>query len=151
MLSWAGKEVLIKAVAQAIPTFVMGYFDITKDMCDQISSMIARYWWSNQDEDNTIHWIGWEKLIKAKSEGGLGFRDNHTLNLAMLAEQGWRLIHNPDSLCAQVLRSKYYPDGDIFKASPGRNMSYTWRSIMNGSETLKGGIVWRIHIFFCTL
>jgi hypothetical protein len=34
MLSWAGKEILIKAVAQAIPTFVMSCFDITKDICD---------------------------------------------------------------------------------------------------------------------
>jgi hypothetical protein len=62
MLSWAGKEILIKAVAQAIPTFVMGRFDITKEMCDQISTMIGWYWSSNQDKDNKIHWIGWEKL-----------------------------------------------------------------------------------------
>jgi hypothetical protein len=41
MLSWAGKKVLIKAVAQAIPTFVMGCFDLTKEICDQISTMIA--------------------------------------------------------------------------------------------------------------
>ena len=44
LLSRAGKEVLIKAVAQAVPTFAMGCFDITKDICDQISSMIGKFW-----------------------------------------------------------------------------------------------------------
>jgi hypothetical protein len=42
-LSWAGKEVLIKVVAQAIPTFAMGCFDLTKSICDQISKMVCRY------------------------------------------------------------------------------------------------------------
>jgi hypothetical protein len=108
MLSWVGKEVLIKAVAQAILTFVMGCFDITKEMCDQISTMIGRYWWSNQDKDNKIHWISWDRLTRPKGEGGLGFRDIHLFNMAMLAKQGWRLVHNTESLCARVLRAKYY-------------------------------------------
>lgn len=107
LLSRAGKEIMIKAVAQAIPTFAMGCFDITKDMCDQISSMIGRYWWSNQDKENKMHWIRWEKLTEPKSAGGLGFRDIHTFNLAMLSKQGWRLIDSPDSLCSRVLRAKY--------------------------------------------
>jgi hypothetical protein len=43
LLTWAGKEILIKAVAQAIPTFAMGCFDISKNLCDQISTMICRF------------------------------------------------------------------------------------------------------------
>jgi hypothetical protein len=35
LLSNAGKEALIKADTQAIPTFAMGCFDITKEMCDR--------------------------------------------------------------------------------------------------------------------
>lgn len=43
MLSRAGKEILIKAVVQAIPTFAMGCFDLTKGLCDQTSTMISRF------------------------------------------------------------------------------------------------------------
>lgn len=39
MLSWAGKEIMIKAVTQA----AMGCFDLTKNICNQISTMICRY------------------------------------------------------------------------------------------------------------
>ena len=60
MLSNAGKEVLIKAVAQAIPTYAMSCFEITKELCDDISAMICRYWWSSQEKEKKIHWISWE-------------------------------------------------------------------------------------------
>jgi hypothetical protein len=107
MLSWAGKEFLSKAVAQAIPTFAMGFFDVTKSICNQISTMICRYWWSQREGSHKIHWLCRDKMIRPKSEGGLGFRDIHAFNLAMLAKQGWRLLSDPDSLCARILKAKY--------------------------------------------
>jgi len=53
----------------------MGCFEITKGLCEQISSMICRYWWNQREGKHKIHWLRWEKMMKPKSEGGLGFRD----------------------------------------------------------------------------
>ena len=45
MLSKAGKEVMIKAVAQAIPTYTMSCFKIPNSFCDDLTSMIRNFWW----------------------------------------------------------------------------------------------------------
>ena len=42
-LSRQGKEILVKGVAQAVPTFAMSVFYLTKTFCEELSSMIARY------------------------------------------------------------------------------------------------------------
>jgi hypothetical protein len=57
LLSKAGKEILIKVVAQSIPTYAMSCFDLTKGLCDELSSMISRYWWNQQDKIHKIHWL----------------------------------------------------------------------------------------------
>lgn len=44
-ISKPGREILIKAVAQAIPTYTMGIFKIPKALCDAMNSTIAKYWW----------------------------------------------------------------------------------------------------------
>jgi hypothetical protein len=85
LLSKAGKEILIKAIAQAIPTYAMSCFDLTKAICDAIGLMICRYWWDHQKDKNRCHWVSWETMTRSKKEGGMGFRDLHMFNLAMLA------------------------------------------------------------------
>lgn len=80
----------------------------------------------------------------SKGEGGLGFRDIHAFNLAMLAKQGWRLLMNPESLCAQLLKAKYFPNGSVLQAKAKSNMSYSWRSILSGIDVLKKGLIWRV-------
>jgi hypothetical protein len=144
-LSKAGKEILLKAVAQAIPTYAMSCFDLTKGLCDDISTMICRYWWSQQEDENRMHWVGWDKMKLPKEQGGMGFRDLYSFNLAMLSRQVWRLLQVPDSLCSRVLRAKYYPNGDILSAVPVAGMSYVWRSILNGVKIIKEGMIWRVR------
>ena len=40
MLSHARKEILIKAVAQAIPTCTMSVFKLPETLCDEMTSMV---------------------------------------------------------------------------------------------------------------
>ncbi|KAI4995951.1 hypothetical protein ZWY2020_040453 [Hordeum vulgare] len=113
-------------------------------LCEEIGTLIYRYWWSQQDKMDKCHWIGWDKLTKIKKEGGLGFREMHIFNLEMLARQGWRILKDRDTLCARVLKTRYYRDCSVLHVVAKPQMSHKWCSILKGIELLKEGIVWRI-------
>ena len=72
-ISKAGREILIKTVAQAIFTYPMGMFKIPKALCDSINSTLAKYWWGQTKDEKKIHWINWKKLCTPKKNGGMGF------------------------------------------------------------------------------
>ena len=44
LLSRAGKEILIKAVVQSIPTYTMGVFQLPMKLCEELNAMCARFW-----------------------------------------------------------------------------------------------------------
>ena len=44
LLSKSRKEVLIKAVAQSIPTYTMGVFQFPVKLCNDLTAMCARFW-----------------------------------------------------------------------------------------------------------
>jgi hypothetical protein len=79
-----------------------------------------------------------------KKQGGMGFRDLHTFNMAMLAKQSWRLLASPDTLCARVLKARYYPSGQLQDIVFTGYASLTWQAIQYGLELLKKGLIWRI-------
>ena len=50
LLSQEGREILLKAVVQAIPTFAMSYFKLLVGLCDEIEALIRKFYWGQKDE-----------------------------------------------------------------------------------------------------
>jgi hypothetical protein len=143
-LSQAGKEILLKAVVQAIPTYSMSIFLLPVGLCKELNHMMQEFWWGHMANNSKIHWMSWKRMGYAKSLGGLGFRDLTMFNKALLAKQLWRLHQRPDSLAGRILKAKYFPNSSILEASLGTRPSFAWRSMHAALDLLKQGLVWRV-------
>jgi hypothetical protein len=143
-LSQAGKEILLKSVAQAIPTFCMSVFKLPGALCKEINGIMQKFWWGHKENQSKIHWISWKRMGKAKYKEGMGFRYLVTFNKALLAKQIWRILQNPESLVARILKAKYFPNGSIMEANVSRRPSYAWHSIILAKLVIEHGALWRI-------
>ena len=133
LLSSVGKEILIKAVAQAVPSYTMSCFKLPDTLCDELTGMVRQFWWGQVKDEKKLAWMSWEKLCLSKEKGGMGFRGLKLFNLALLAKQGWRLQANSTSLFYRVYKAKYFPMSDTLGSQP----SSAWRSILQLRQWLK--------------
>jgi len=122
-LSQAGKEILIKAVVQALPTYCMSVFRLPQTLCKSLNSLMNGFWWGHKTNQGRVHWMSWKRLGAPQNRGGMGFHDLEVFNLALFAKQGWRLLSNPDSLVARIMKEKYHPRVDFLDAKLGSRPS----------------------------
>ncbi|KAK2661256.1 hypothetical protein Ddye_007789 [Dipteronia dyeriana] len=144
LLSVGGNEILIKAVVQDIPMYSMSLFRLPKGLIQEIQRLTNRFWWGSNAKNRRIHWCAWDHLFKPKHEGGLGFRNLEISNWALLANQCWRLLKNPDSLAAKILKGCYHKNCGFLEAPKKSGASFHWTSLVWGKELLKKGLRWRI-------
>ena len=64
--------------------------------------------------------------------------------MAVLVCQTWRIIEDPGSLSARVLKARYFLDCHLIDASLGSSHSQAWHSLLKGRETLSLGLIKRI-------
>ena len=94
--------------------------------------------------EKKVHWMSWSRLCKSKKMGGIGFRDLHTFNLALLAKQAWKLVQKMDSLFYRIYKARYFPTTTFLDAEMGHNPSYVWRSLLSAREVILAGSKWQV-------
>nr|XP_027123998.1 uncharacterized protein LOC113740655 [Coffea arabica] len=142
LLSQAGKEVLLKAMTIAMPTYTMSCFKLPLKLCKEISALMASYWWGDTNGKEKMHQCSWKRISQNKNQGGLGFKDLVNFNRALLGKQIWRLLVNPNLLISKVLKAKYYPTGSFFNCKCPQNASWIWQSLMGAKQFVEEG-TWR--------
>ena len=126
------------------PLYVMSCFKLSRGFLKDLNMMLAGYQWGDKCSKRRIHWRNWEQLCCSKLDGGLGFRDFESFNLALLAKQWWRVLQNENSLCYKVLKARYFPHLPAYRARHVYNSSYLWKSLMSGKKIVDQRAIWRV-------
>ncbi|KAL9666843.1 hypothetical protein QQ045_001187 [Rhodiola kirilowii] len=111
LLSIGGREVLIKAVIQAIPMYMMSVYYFPRKIIAEINKLMLQFWWDKKEGGKGINWVSQNTLQKKKCEGGLGLKDLIIFNEAMLLKIGWRMVKQPELLLSRTLLAKNYGGG----------------------------------------
>jgi hypothetical protein len=90
----------------------MSVFKLPFGFCDCLEKHVRAFWGSGGGK-RKVQWLTWQTLIKPKCHGGLGFKDMRLFNQALLTHQAMRQLVYPNSMCARVLRAKYFHQGNF--------------------------------------
>ncbi|XP_072057552.1 uncharacterized mitochondrial protein AtMg00310-like [Arachis hypogaea] len=144
MVSNAGRNVLLKAVGEAVPIYTLSCFRLPDTLINKIHRILTQYWWGQKRTERRMVWIGWDTMSRPKKEGGLGLKDLRAQNLALLGKQYWRIATQPNSILARTLKGKYFKYSNAMSAELGGLPSWGWRSILEGRTVVEKGLNWRV-------
>lgn len=62
VFSVGGKEILIKAVLQVVPSYLISIFQLPISLRNKLKSLILNFWWGGGQGERKIAWRSWEQV-----------------------------------------------------------------------------------------
>ncbi|KAM2632785.1 hypothetical protein EV1_023480 [Malus domestica] len=111
-LSQAGKEVLVKAVAMALPNFAMSCFKLPIGVCRDVEKAVWSYWWRGNDQKR-----GWKCFKDAGRGRNTSWGWKGIFEGRMVLQHGvrWRV---GDGESINIRKDPWLPTPTTFLANP---------------------------------
>ncbi|KAK6141223.1 hypothetical protein DH2020_025020 [Rehmannia glutinosa] len=123
-LSYAGRLLLTKSVLQGVECFWLQIFPLRNTVIDRINRLCRVFLWGKNTSP-----IKWTKVCLPSDEGGLGLRDVHSWNKALLANCFWNIHSKVDFLWVRWVYSFYLKNQSIWTWDPKKSDSYLLKRI----------------------
>jgi hypothetical protein len=102
-LSFTGWVILVKHVLQAIPIYHMMFVKTPQQTAKKMECIFCSFLWGyNAKGGRKTALVSWDKLIRAKAEGGLGLKDLYKHSAALLSRWVTEALDNPNTEWAQM-------------------------------------------------
>ncbi|KAG8373689.1 hypothetical protein BUALT_Bualt11G0050700 [Buddleja alternifolia] len=139
-LSQAGRLILLKSVAQALPVYHMSNFLLPIRICEKLDACMRSFFWGHNPSQRKLSLKCWDEICLPKPLGGLGLCKMHDLNHALNTKFAWKLTENGNCLWASLFWAKYLNSSNILNyVGQGSNASWTWIDILKCRDVLTKG------------
>lgn len=106
-LSHGGKLTLILSVLVSTPIYIFSLFLAPINLIKKLERIMRNFLWDDGEDNKKYHLVDWSRVMKSKEEGGLGIKDLHLMNIALLMKWLWKFGDDDAPLWKGLISEKY--------------------------------------------
>lgn len=137
-LSYAGRAQLVNSVLLNLHTYWASMFIIPKKVIDMVIASCRSYLWAGQVGSSKAL-LAWDWVCRPKNEGGLGFKESHAWNLALLGKYVWSIAKKEDNMWVRWINHVYLKQQTWMSYCPPANASWYWKTLCKVKDHFRSG------------
>lgn len=112
----------------------------------KVDQILRAFLWKGVELKNSGAKVAWANILYPKEEGGLGFKDLHIWNQALLARHIWNLCQpNSTSYWVNWVKKNLIRDHSFWELKIPHNCSWSWRKLLKLRDSIRPHIHHQVH------
>ncbi|XP_074318592.1 uncharacterized protein LOC141655409 [Silene latifolia] len=136
---YAERLVLVKSVLSTLHSYWASMFVLPNGIISRIEATCRNFLWDNSSDYRKVPLVAWEKVCCTKEEGGLGIKDQETINKALIGRLVHWIMEERDSIWVNWVHQNYLKGKAWLDYKPSVNSSWVWRRICKVKEEMLTG------------
>lgn len=116
-MSSGARLILTNSSLSSLPLFTMGMFLLADGVDAKLDTPRSKFFWEGARIKRKYHLVKWAAVCRPKNQGGLGILNSKLMNVSLLTKWIWKLSQNASGLWVDLLKAKYFPNGNFFEAT----------------------------------